>query len=76
MRFSSEISLLLEIIFNELNEMKNQKKAKPGVKEIPHDQYVSQKLFSLIFYRMIQKISSDKETLMLYLYPYLRETKK
>ena len=30
----------------------------------------------LVFYRMIKKISKDKDTLMLYLYPYLRETKK
>ena len=30
----------------------------------------------LIFYRMIKKISTNKDTLMLYLYPYLRETKK
>ena len=76
LRFSSEVNLLIEIIFMELNEMKNKKKAKSGTKEVTHDQVVAQKLFGLIFYRMIRKISSDKENLMLYLYPYLRETKK
>lgn len=76
LRFSSEINLLIEIIFIELNEMKNKKKAKTGSKEITHDQIVAQKLLGLIFYRMVRKISSDKENLMIYLYPYMRETKK
>ena len=41
LRFSSEINLLIEIIFIELNEMETQKKAKQGNKEITNEQYVA-----------------------------------
>ena len=37
---------------------------------------VAKKIMGLIFYRMIKKISSTVDTLKLYLYPYLKETKK
>ena len=37
---------------------------------------VAQKIFGLIFYRPIKKITTDSETLRLYLDPYLKEAKK
>ena len=81
MRFSSEISLLIEIIFTALNSKLSQlnrakQRGKVGGKGSSNEEMIAQKILGLIFHRMIRKISSDDETLMLYLYPYLRETKK
>mmetsp|Transcript_7761 Transcript_7761/g.10953 ORF Transcript_7761/g.10953 Transcript_7761/m.10953 type:complete len:166 (-) Transcript_7761:2018-2515(-) len=77
LRFSSEIGLLVEIITSELNELKDKnatnKKSKQGN---THEEQVALRIFGLIFNRMIKKITSSTETLMLYLYPYLRESKK
>ena len=71
-RFSSEITLLIEIITAELHVLKDRSKLKKGNPE----QYIAQHIMGLIFYRMIKKISTSVESLKLYLYPYLRETKK
>lgn len=80
MRFSSEISILIEIIFTELHQKASQlnkanKRTKNKEKK-NNDEIVAQKILGLIFYRMINKITADEQTLLLYLYPYLRETKK
>ena len=41
-----------------------------------NDMQISKNILGLIFYRAINKITQSKETLILHLYPYLRETKK
>ena len=71
------------MITTELNKLKdpnaNTKKIKPGSS---HEDHVALKILGLLFHRIIRKITADTETrsstetLMLYLYPYLRESKK
>ena len=79
LRFSNEIALMVEIIQQELNKLKdtsqNGGKSKQKAGE-SHEDLVAIKIFGLIFNKMIKKIKRDTDTLMLYLYPYLRESKK
>lgn len=74
LRFSAEIAILIEIIQDALNELRGRKKKAGKVDN--HDEEVAKKILGLIFFRMIKKMSADTDKLMLYLYPYLRETKK
>ena len=63
MRFSSEISILIEIIFTELHlkasQLNKAKRSKNNRKE-NNDEIIAQKVLGLIFYRMINKITADE----------------
>jgi len=52
------------------------KESRASSKKNSLEELIAKKIMGLIFYRMIKKISSSIDTLKLYLYPYLRETKK
>lgn len=74
LRFSSEVYFMIEIIYEELINMKDKRATTKKTSNV--EETIAGKIMQLVFFRIIKKVAKDLETLKLNLYPYLRETKK
>ena len=78
LRFSDEIGLLVDLLYEKLMKLKSAERVgkATGKNKESFEQVVAEKILGLVFFRMVKKLSQSTDTLQLYLYPYLRETKK